>query len=128
MIIIIIIIIIIIKHKIYNNAKTRSKTFGQVQSLRMNIFHFAWWVARSGELNWTFLWVQPNEVDVMFNCLRAFKWQRCFVFNNFDELIRFKKEFRTEVDFIYHFIPIVYGLNFYWIRTKRFINFFRNIK
>ena len=35
------------------------------------------------------------------------------VFNKFDELITFKKEFRTEVDFMYHFIPIVYRLNFY---------------
>ena len=30
------------------------------------------------------------------------------VFNKFDELITFKKELRTEVDFMYHFIPIIY--------------------
>ena len=44
----------------------------------------------------------------MFNCL-----SKKGVINKFDEVITFTKEFRTEVDFMYHFIPIVYRLSFY---------------
>ena len=49
------------------------------------------------------------NIAVMFNDLGIYeRVSNKAAFKIFDEHIAFKKEFRTEVDFAYHFIPIVY--------------------